>query len=389
MSNVKKQRRDYGTGSISRRKDGTWTARMVVGTNSNGKPRIKALYGKTENEVKRKLKKFQIEFYKNDFVSVSKDTVQSYMERWLNATKKNELKPKSFDRLEQTLVYQVYPSIGHLQLAALKASDVQNMVNNLRDNGMSYSSVKKAYEAVNNCFKTGVMQKTVSFNPASGVTIPRKDSFGKTTLKYYTSEEATLISNAAREKWGNGNDIYRLGNAIVLDLNTGLRMGELLALKWADVNMEKKKMYITSSRVLVKDRSKNAETSYHIVEQGSTKTEAGTRTIDLNDDALDALKCLQNVTGKFEYVISNRKGEPLYPRYLDAMLRKIVIHAGLGDDKAFGIHALRHTFASMLFANNVDIKTISELLGHSDVAVTYNTYVHLIDDQKRKAVKSI
>lgn len=389
MSNVKKQRRDYGTGSISQRKDGTWTARMVIGTTSDGKPRIKALYGKTENEVKRKLKKFQIEFYKSDFVSVAKDTVQSYMARWLNETKKNELKPKSFDRLEQTLTYQVYPYIGHLQLAALKASDVQNMVNSLRDKGMSYSSVKKAYEAVNNCFKTGVTQKTVSFNPASGVTIPRRDSFGKTTLKYYTSEEAALISKAAREKWGNGKDMYRLGNVIILDLNTGLRMGELLALKWADINMDKKKLYVTSSRVLVKDRSQDAETSYHIVEQDSTKTEAGTRTIDLNDDALNALKYLQGVTGEFEYVVSNRKGEPLYPRYLDAMLRKIVIHAGLGDDKAFGIHALRHTFASMLFANDVDIKTISELLGHSDVAVTYNTYVHLINDQKRKAVKSI
>lgn len=132
-----KQRRDYGSGSISQRKDGTWTARMVIGVNEKGKPRIKALYGKTEREVKKKLKEFQKEFYKNDQTVVQKNTVESYMLNWLHTNKKNTLKPKSYDRLEQTITYQVIPQIGHIQLAAIQANDVQNMINNLAEAGMS------------------------------------------------------------------------------------------------------------------------------------------------------------------------------------------------------------------------------------------------------------
>ena len=172
-----KQRRDYGTGSISQRADGTWTARMIIGVNEKGKPRVKALYGKSEREVKKKLKEFQKEFYKNDQTIVQKNTVESYMLNWLHTNKRNTLKPKSYDRLEQTLTYQVIPYIGHLQLAAIQANDVQKMINGLADSGKSYSTIKKAYDAVNECFRTGIIQKTVLFNPALGVTVPAKGQF--------------------------------------------------------------------------------------------------------------------------------------------------------------------------------------------------------------------
>lgn len=108
-----KQRRDYGSGSISQRKDGTWTARMIIGTNEAGNPRIKAFYGKSEREVKKKMKEFEKELHKNDGTVVQKNTVETYMRNWLYSVKSNELKPKSFDRLEQTIVYQVIPHIVH------------------------------------------------------------------------------------------------------------------------------------------------------------------------------------------------------------------------------------------------------------------------------------
>ena len=77
------------------------------------------------------------------------------------------------------------------------------------------------------------------------------------------------------------------------------------------------------------------------------------------------------------------------PRYLDRMLRKIAVAAGFSEDKVYGLHALRHTFASRLFSAGEDVKTVSELLGHSDITITYNTYIHLINEQKRKAVHSV
>lgn len=152
-----KQRRDYGSGSISQRKDGTWTARMLIGTNEAGKPRVKAFYGKSEREVKKKMKEFEKELHKNDGTVVQKNTVESYMRNWLHSVKSNELKPKSFDRLEQTIVYQIIPHIGNLQIAAIQADDVQKMLNTLKVEGKSYSTIKKAYDAVNECFRTGMI----------------------------------------------------------------------------------------------------------------------------------------------------------------------------------------------------------------------------------------
>lgn len=132
-----KQRRDYGSGSISQRADGTWTARMIIGVNEKGKPRVKAVYGKTEREVKRKLKDFQKEFYRNDQTVLQKGTVENYMRIWLYENKQNLLKPKSFDRLEQTVLNQVFPQVGHIQLAAFQSSDVQSMLNDLKKKGLS------------------------------------------------------------------------------------------------------------------------------------------------------------------------------------------------------------------------------------------------------------
>ena len=96
------------------------------------------------------------------------------MKTWLYDNKQNLLKPKSFDRLEQTVLYQVIPQVGHIQLASFQSNDVQAMLNTLKKDGLSYSSIKKAYDAVNECFRTGVIQKTVLFNPALGVAVPAK-----------------------------------------------------------------------------------------------------------------------------------------------------------------------------------------------------------------------
>ena len=132
---------------------------MIVGTNEAGKPRIKAFYGKSEREVKKKMKEFEKELHKNDGTIVQKNTVESYMLNWLHSVKSNELKPKSFDRLGQTITYQIIPYIGNLQIAAIQADDVQRMLNDLKNDGKSYSTIKKAYDAVNECFRTGMIHQ--------------------------------------------------------------------------------------------------------------------------------------------------------------------------------------------------------------------------------------
>ena len=139
----------------------------------------------------------------------------------------------------------------------------------------------------------------------------------------------------------------------------------------------------------MKDRSENSERKYIRIEQNSTKTKAGIREVYLNDDAIIALQKLLPLTGKFDYVLSTQDGHPVSFANLDSMFRKMVRAAGLPDDKQYGVHSLRHTFASLLFASGEDVKTVSALLGHADTTITYNTYIHLIDGKKQKALRQI
>ena len=387
---AERQRRDKGDGCISQRKDGTWTSRIKVGLTPEGKPKIKAFYGKTEAEVKRKLKEFQKELHKNDGAVVQRNTVANYMLDWLRNVKANELKPKSYDRLEQTINNQIIPHIGHLQLAALTSDDVQKMINDLKAEGLGYSTIKKAYDAVNECFKTGIIKKSVVHNPALGVTIPAKKSFPKSELQCYTKEETDTLCEAATACYKgvkrDGQRIYRLGSAIVLGFNTGLRAAEMLGLRWTDVSFEKRTIAVNNTRVIVKDRTGASENHYTVISQESAKTAAGERTIPMNKKAFAALQDLYSITGQNEYVLTSQNGTPLTPRYLDRMFRKIAAYAGMGEEKVFGLHSMRHSFACRLFENGVDVKTVSTILGHADVGVTYNTYIHLLKNQQQTAV---
>ncbi len=384
------QRREQGTGSISQRKDGYWQGRFDAGVKPDGKRDVRYVYAKTEAECKRKLKELIKDIHSSDYVNVQKRSVMDYMNNWLTTVKKNELKPKSYDRLEQTLTLDVYPNIGHLQLQAIESKDVQAMINKLKDAGRAHSSIKKAYEAVNACFKLGVIQKTVQSNPALGVTIPSKKLFPAKKIHFYTKEEAQQLIEQAMICWPNGTRRYPLGAFVPLLINTGLRMGELLALRWEeDVDLENKMITVHNNLTFVRDRSKD-EKKYMLLEQDSVKTDAGQdRSIPINDQALAALLDLQKVTGSQTYVMTTKNGTHVSPRNIDRIFRRIAVAAGFPEEKIYGIHALRHTFATLLLTNDVDIKTVSELLGHSDVTITYNTYIHVIKEQKRKALASI
>ncbi|MBQ7540664.1 MAG: site-specific integrase [Clostridia bacterium] len=382
--------RGYGNGSVYfRASDQRWVGKYKIGTKSNGKPAMKVVYGKTEAECHRKLKDVIDEAAKTEYIEVQNATVKDYMDEWLTSVKKNELKPKSFDRLEQTVNLYVNPAIGHIQLQAIKSKDVQTMINNLRDSGKSHSTIKKAYDAVNACFKLGVIQKTVASNPAIGVTIPSKKILPPKKIQFYTKDEATLLTKQAMSCWGNGKRRYPLGAFVPLLINTGLRAGELLALKWdQDVDIENKALTIHNNIVFVKDREKDK--GYKLLEQDSVKTDAGQdRTIPLNDDAIAALLDIRQVTGGYPYVMTTSEKNIVKPRQLDQMFRRIATASGLPEEKIYGVHSLRHTFATLLLSNDVDIKTVSKLLGHSDVTITYNTYIHVIKEQEAKALDAI
>ena len=389
MSEENKKRREKGMGGVSLRKDGSWVGRYDAGVSPEGKRIVKSVYAKSESECKKKLREMIKQIHSNDYVYVQKKSVKTFMDSWLENVKKNELKPNSYDRLEQTLKYDVYPYIGEIQLSAIKTDDVQRMINSLRDTDKSHSAIKKAYDAVNACFKLGLIQKTVAINPAVGVSIPSKKQFKKKEIPCYTKQEAAQLTAQAMSLCKNGKRRYPMGAFVPFLINTGLRLGEFLALQWdRDIDFYKKTITIHTNLVSVKDRSK--ESGYQLLEQDSVKTDAGQdRTIPLNEDALAALLDIRQVTGEKKYVMTTSGNKLMRPTDLDQMFRRIAVASGLPEEKIYGVHALRHTFATLLLSNEVDIKTVSKLLGHSDVTITYNTYIHVIKEQEAKALDTL
>ena len=271
-----------------------------------------------------------------------------------------------------------------LQLSQLSIDDVQEMINQLKKKELSYSSIKKAYEAINECCKYAIIRGDLQKNPCTGVTLPKNLKHQDGDIKFYTEKQVESLLKQATIKYNNGKNKYRLGYGIQLLLYTGLRIGEALALTWEDIDIQNKTIKVNKNLKQVKNRDDD-QSVYKIIIQNSTKTNSGTRIIPLNNKSIEALKQIKEITGQYKYVFSTETGKNMSSRTCDRMFRKIQENCGFKE--IYGVHALRHTFASLLFKKGVDVKTVSEILGHKDVSVTYNTYIHLIQEQKVNAMK--
>lgn len=385
MASVSKKRAN-GEGSIYKKADGTWAASISIGRNDEGKIKRKVFYGKSRREVKEKLDNYNQQYGLIGRSDISDNTFADLIRTWLYDTKRNELKPTSFDRLEQVIESYIVPSIGFYQCHNIDSDVIQKLINSLRDKGYSVSTIKKVYNAINAFYKQAIAQRKLTYNPVQGVTMPHNQS--KPEVRMFLQEEIKAITEASTALYGNGERIYRLGSVFPLLCNTGLRAGEMCALKWDAVDLEERLLTVRANRVITKDRSSDAPTRVFI-DQDSTKTVSGMRKIPLNDNALKALMDLKTITGDYDYVIATKEGNPCSTYFLDHSFRRVLEDAGLKDTKNFGVHSLRHTFATTLLRNGVDIKVVSTLLGHSDINVTYNTYIHIIREQQEAAVKSI
>ena len=374
------RRRDKGEGSIYfRESDKRWVAK--IRPDNSSKPKV--FYGKTELEVKKKLREFKKDIAKNGYLEIQKITLQEYMDNWLYDVRVNDLKPKSFDRLEVTLNNQIYKNIGDIQIASLEPSDIQKMINKLRDDGFSYSTIKKAYEAINARFKSGIACGEVIKNPCVGVVLPKKIKKPVSEIRYFIDDEIDIICKESVAKYGNGRQIYRLGHSIILLMNTGIRLGELIALKWEKINFDKKTMLIDETMETIKNREEDPETKWILYHQDNAKTDSSVRTIPLNPNAISALEELYKITGKYKHVMSTGKDTILSPRNFDRMFRNILTRCNI---KPCGVHACRHSFASSMLRKKVDIKVISKILGHSSVIITYDIYTHIIDEMEHESV---
>ncbi len=249
------------------------------------------------------------------------------------------------------------------------------MVNKIIDKGLSASTLKKAIVTLNSTLKTAVKRKLIKSNPCADVTVPKKLTEERKEIRCFTDDEMKLFREAAY-KFIDTN-----GLAIAMLMYTGLRAGELCALTWDDVNFEDKTLNINKNAVRVKSDDKKCK----ILIQKTTKTANGRRTIPLCNSAVELLKEHKNHCGKrknTDFVLMT--DTPVAACTITKRCNKIIEAAGIKN--ASGAHILRHTCASALIRKGADIKFVSKILGHSNVAITYSLYVHILDSQKIEAI---
>ena len=384
-------KRGNGEGYVYRAKNGSWIAKLQIGYLDNGYPKIKSFSARTRADALRRMNEYKKKLATFDKSGTGEGLLYDSMMKWLTEVKRIELKTSSYQRLEVTIDSNIRPYIGDLVVDEITASTIQTeLINALFEKGLSYSTIKKVYNALNAFFKYMMIKGTISKDPMLGVVLPAMNNFAKSKrdIKYLTPDEIERFTHRAAAKSMNGSYVYRYGFIYVFMLYTGLRCGEMLGLQWKHIDIEAKVVHIRQTLLTVKnDSSEGAK--YVTMLQDTAKTASGIRDVFLCQKAVDAISAYKELfySGDEDaFVVTTKEGNPLRTRHFERSVNYIFKSAGID---ASGVHILRHTFASMLFARKVDIKYISRLLGHSDVSTTYNIYIHLTEKGITDAVSTL
>jgi len=292
-------------------------------------------------------------------------SLKNYIDEWLNVYKATTVKPSTYDRLLTSVRALEGFEIANMPIDKITSAHIQQYVNELVNKGYGLSTIKKQMRIVTAPLKQAAALHQIPANPAVGIRLPARCHIRKaeTAVEAYSQEEQTALR---RELETLARPAYAV---ILLMLETGLRAGEVLALRWRDVHLSRKRLEVHATVV----RLANKKQSFV---QDCAKSEASNRTIPLTPYAVRLLECLSQ--GKCgEWVFTNTDGERLSYEALRWQTGCVCREAGV-DYK--GEHVFRHTFATNCYYKKVDIKILSRLLGHADVNITYNVYIHLYGD---------
>ena len=328
------KRRANGEGNIRKRKDGRWEGRYTVGHDpETGKAIIKNVLGKAQAEVKEKLKKAIEENVGIDYGRAKTYTVGSWLEVWMENYAKIKLRPSTFKTSQGFLKNHIKPQIGSIPLADLTSLDLQRFYKHLLDGGrvdrieakkkpkgLAPKTVRNIHQMIGSAYNLAIEQRLVTKNPTQGCALPKVEHKEMKTL---TADQLSAFFREARD-----SGVYEL---YYLDLATGLRRGELLGLKWTDIDLEKGDLRVQGQIGRIDGK---------IIEM-PLKTKNAYRTLPLSADAIDVLKMQKCKVGNSEWVFPSPTGGPMSPDSVLHMLQRVLKRAGLPRIR---FHDLRHPY---------------------------------------------
>ena len=372
------KRRANGEGSIRKRSDGRWEGRYTAGRDpETGRPVYKNVLGKTQAEVKEKLKRAIEENAELDFSKAGQYTVGQWMDVWFENCAKIKVRSSSHQTYRGYIDHHIKPYIGDIQLNKLTSLDLQRLYKKLlsggrverieaekQPKGLSPKTVRNINQVISAALTFAKEQKLIISNPTEGCSLPKLEHKEMKTL---TVDQLQSFLREAKE-----SGVYEM---YYIELATGLRRGELLGLKWEDIDLKQAVIRVRRQVARI-----NGETG-----EAPLKTKNSYRTISVGEDAVGILK-QQKEKGHSEYVFPSPTGGPISPDSVIQMLHRVLERAGLPKVR---FHDLRHTFATLALQNGVDVKTVSGMLGHYSAGFTLDTYAHVTTQAQRQAANTM
>ena len=379
------RKRGNGEGSITKRKDGRWAARYTIYTPERRKR--KTLYGKTRAEAAAKLAKAIAERDGGVAFDASRITLGEYLERWLSEAVRDTVKERTLMRYEQVCRLHIAPAIGNVQLTKLKPAHFQALYKSKIDEGLSPATVRGIHVVAHRAMKQALSWDLVARNPTIGAKAPRSVDLEVTPLN--KEQARRLLGTLAVER-------DRLEALYSVALATGLRIGELLGLRWEDVALDTDRSggELRVRRTLVRTRPKRegfAGYAFDTPKGGkgrSVRFKAGAaRQLSAHKARQQEEKLrLGTMYVGSDLVFTKEEGGILPPWKVWQHFAQLLQLSGL---PRFPFHALRHTAATLMLENSEHPKVVQEMLGHANISQTLGTYSHVTPNMQSEAAERL
>ncbi|PDW00984.1 tyrosine-type recombinase/integrase [Candidatus Chloroploca asiatica] len=357
------KRRGHGEGSIHQRSDGRWCALVDLGI-INGTRKRKYLYGDTRKEVAEKLKVALRDQQLGLMTVHENQTVTQFLTAWLEQSVKPTNKPSTHQSYRDIIKRHVEPAIGHIVLSKLTPQHIQALLTTLKAKQLSPRTVQYARAILHHALDQALKWGYVARNVVALVEAPRVE---RHTVEPLTEAQATALLQAVAG--------HRLEALYRIALGLGLRRGEVLALRWVDLDLKARTLRVAAG-----------------------KTASSTRTLPLPATLVDALRAHEQQQAheraeqgaswkEHGLVFPSEVGTPISGRNLLRHFKSVLTKLGLPATIRF--HDLRHSCATFLIAQGVHPRVVMEILGHSQISVTMNTYGHVLPETQQDAVQKL
>lgn len=370
------KRRGANEGSIFQRADGRWVARIELGRDDTGKRIRKTFYGTTKAEAQRKLTAALDLKSKALPQPDATMTVKVWCERWLK-DRESELAPISLDTYRGAIRNYIVPTIGEVKLAKLTPGHVDQMTREIMvTRGLSATTARMARRVLGMALKSAMAHELIHRNVVTLSSAPKENREHRDDLAL-TELEAKAVIRAAEGD--------RLAALAVVLLTLGLRKGEVLALRWENIDFEAETLEVAGSISRVRGQG---------LVRGKTKTMGSARTLPMPPRVMAALKAHRDaqwaeversggIWGDLGIVFASDEGTYTDPRNALRVWHSWTVAAGLGKRR---MHASRHTAATLMITDGVPLEIVSALLGHSSISITNDVYARAKADAMRRGL---